>query len=74
MVVPYLTDLCRKLLMNVSNGLHRDVVLNSGTPMERCFFHVLMMLVSCYGAMILTSWGRTDGAPVVSDVGYSWKK
>lgn len=30
---------------------------------ERVFFHVLMALASAYGAMILTSWGRTNGAP-----------
>jgi hypothetical protein len=36
----------------------------SGTPHERVFFHVLMVLVSCYAAMLCTSWGSTDGYPV----------
>eukprot|EP00602_Paraphysomonas_sp_CaronLab_P000298 CAMPEP_0185032296 /NCGR_PEP_ID=MMETSP1103-20130426/20262_1 /TAXON_ID=36769 /ORGANISM="Paraphysomonas bandaiensis, Strain Caron Lab Isolate" /LENGTH=275 /DNA_ID=CAMNT_0027568135 /DNA_START=567 /DNA_END=1394 /DNA_ORIENTATION=+ len=36
---------------------------SSGTEHERVFFHVLMMLVSCYGAMMLTSWGKADGTP-----------
>ena len=39
---------------------------SSGTPMERAFFHALMVLASCYGAMILTGWGKTNGEPVVS--------
>lgn len=30
---------------------------------ERVFFHVLMALASAYGGMILTSWGKTNGAP-----------
>ena len=38
---------------------------SSGTPPERAFFHVLMLLAACYGAMVLTSWGRTDGSPEV---------
>lgn len=43
---------------------------SSGTPQERVFFHVLMVLVSCYGAMILTNWGKTSGAKLAegSDV------
>lgn len=44
---------------NASNN-HPDA---SGTLHERCFFHVLMMLVSCYAAMVLTNWGRSNGAP-----------
>lgn len=36
---------------------------SSGTAHERFFFHILMLLVSCYGAMILTNWGQTNGAP-----------
>lgn len=35
----------------------------SGGPRERMFFHALMMIASCYGGMILTSWARTDGSP-----------
>lgn len=37
--------------------------VSSGTPYERGFYHLLLMLVCCYSAMILTNWGRTDGAP-----------
>jgi len=33
---------------------------SSGTKREIIFFHALMMLVSCYGAMILTNWGASD--------------
>lgn len=39
---------------------------NSGTPRERSFFHLLMILVCCYATMILTNWGNTDGSPVSS--------
>lgn len=35
----------------------------SGGPRERMFFHALMMVASCYGAMVLTNWGKTDGSP-----------
>ena len=35
----------------------------SGGPRERMFFHALMMVASCYGAMVLTSWAKTDGSP-----------
>ena len=35
----------------------------SGGPRERMFFHGLMMIASCYGAMVLTNWGKTDGSP-----------
>uniref|UniRef100_A0A7S0SSW0 Serine incorporator n=1 Tax=Chromulina nebulosa TaxID=96789 RepID=A0A7S0SSW0_9STRA len=38
-------------------------IKESGTPNERAFFHVLMIFVCSYGAMILTSWGTTNGAP-----------
>jgi len=41
-----------------------EPVKSSGTAHERGFYHVLMILVSCYGCMILTSWGRTDGSPI----------
>ncbi|RYH14476.1 hypothetical protein EON65_33580, partial [archaeon] len=33
------------------------------TILTDAFYHVLLMLVSCYGAMILTAWGGTNGAP-----------
>lgn len=36
---------------------------SSGTPYERVFFHVLMVLLVCYANMILTNWGKTNGAP-----------
>jgi hypothetical protein len=36
---------------------------SSGTAHERFFFHIIMLLATCYGAMILTSWGQTNGAP-----------
>lgn len=34
---------------------------SSGTFYERVFFHVFMMLASCYGAMMLTDWGNSNG-------------
>lgn len=40
-----------------------DSPASSGSPMERLFFVILMALVACYGAMILTNWGKTDGSP-----------
>jgi hypothetical protein len=36
---------------------------SSGTVHERVFFHVLMMLTSCYCAMLFTNWGRANGLP-----------
>ena len=36
---------------------------SSGSYHERLFFHILMILVSSYGSMILTSWGNPTGAP-----------
>jgi hypothetical protein len=36
---------------------------STGSSRERMFFHVLMALASCYGGMVLTSWGRTSGEP-----------
>lgn len=36
---------------------------SSGTTHERVFFHVLMMLTSCYCAMMFTNWGRANGLP-----------
>jgi hypothetical protein len=36
---------------------------SSGTWHERVFFHVLMMLTSCYCAMLFTNWGRANGLP-----------
>lgn len=36
----------------------------SGSPIERVFFCVIMILVSCYSTMILTNWGKTNGEPV----------
>lgn len=36
---------------------------SSGTVHEQVFFHVLMMLTSCYCAMLFTSWGRANGLP-----------
>ena len=36
---------------------------SSGTPHERVFFHVLMILLVCYSNMILTNWGKPNGAP-----------
>ncbi len=40
-----------------------NVPNSSGPSKERMFFHVLMTLASCYGGMVLTSWGRTNGSP-----------
>ena len=36
---------------------------SSGTPYERVFFHILMVLLVCYCNMILTNWGKANGAP-----------
>ena len=36
---------------------------STGGAKERMFFHVLMALASCYGGMVMSSWGRTNGAP-----------
>jgi len=36
---------------------------SSGTTHERVFFHILMMLTSCYCAMLFTNWGRANGLP-----------
>ena len=35
------------------------------TPHERVFFHSLMALSSAFFAMVLTSWGKTDGSPEI---------
>lgn len=40
---------------------------SSGTPTERVAFHGFMVLASCYGAMILTGWGKTNGSPPGGD-------
>lgn len=36
---------------------------SSGTPHERVYFHILMILLVCYCNMILTNWGKANGAP-----------
>ena len=36
---------------------------SSGTAAERVYFHLLLVMFCCYTAMILTSWGNTDGSP-----------
>lgn len=40
---------------------------SSGTTHERVFFHVFMFLVTCYFAMIFTSWGSSNGSPENND-------
>lgn len=40
-----------------------EQVESSGSYHERFFFQILMILVSSYGAMILTSWGTTSATP-----------
>eukprot|EP00598_Pedospumella_elongata_P012772 CAMPEP_0185011740 /NCGR_PEP_ID=MMETSP1098-20130426/97943_1 /TAXON_ID=89044 /ORGANISM="Spumella elongata, Strain CCAP 955/1" /LENGTH=373 /DNA_ID=CAMNT_0027540781 /DNA_START=400 /DNA_END=1520 /DNA_ORIENTATION=+ len=40
----------------------KEEVKSSGTAHERVLYHVIMMLVCCYGSMILTNWGKTNGA------------
>jgi len=48
----------------VNRGVVDDTAVDaSGTLHERCFFHILMILVACYAAMVLTKWGRSNGAP-----------
>lgn len=60
---------------NTSNGGDRRSLAHpdsTGTSKERMFFHGLMCLASCYGCMILTSWGKTNGAPeAVGDYSYA---
>ena len=46
-----------------------EQVESSGSYQERMFFHLLMILVSSYGAMILTNWGTTSGSPDENNVG-----
>ena len=36
---------------------------HSGTTAERVYFHLLLVMFSCYAAMVLTSWGNADGSP-----------
>lgn len=36
---------------------------SSGTVHEMVFFHILMMLTSCYCSMLFTNWGRSNGLP-----------
>lgn len=38
---------------------------NNNNKYENVFFHTLMMLFACYGAMVLTSWDTTD-SPITS--------
>jgi hypothetical protein len=46
----------------------------SGSPIERVFFCGLMILVSCYSAMVLTNWGKTNGEPVAGgDIGVMYE-
>lgn len=45
-------------------GDPNDPLAHSGTPAERGFFHIVMVLVVSYAAMILTNWGTSDGASV----------
>jgi hypothetical protein len=47
-----------------ATGDPNDPLAHSGTPNERGFFHVMMVLVASYAAMILTNWGTSDGASV----------
>jgi len=56
---------------NGSDGSSNEAeqVESSGSYQERMFFHLLMILVSSYGAMILTNWGTTSGSPDENNVG-----
>jgi hypothetical protein len=45
---------------------------STGTPKEVMFFHVLMALASSYSAMVLSSWGKTNGAPEGASGNYSF--
>lgn len=45
------------------NGKEEDAVDSSGTLHERVLFGLIMTFLSCYGAMILTGWGTSDGRP-----------
>lgn len=46
-----------------------EQVESSGSYQERMFFHILMILVSSYGAMILTNWGASDGSIDENNIG-----
>ena len=53
---------------NGGNGSNSSDGGSSGTKRENVFFHALMMLVACYGAMVLTSWSVSDGStPAAAD-------
>eukprot|EP00286_Rhodomonas_abbreviata_P020930 CAMPEP_0181297978 /NCGR_PEP_ID=MMETSP1101-20121128/5537_1 /TAXON_ID=46948 /ORGANISM="Rhodomonas abbreviata, Strain Caron Lab Isolate" /LENGTH=229 /DNA_ID=CAMNT_0023402969 /DNA_START=623 /DNA_END=1309 /DNA_ORIENTATION=- len=52
-----------------SSANNNDNEASSGTPHERVLYHVIMILVACYGAMILTNWGKTNGSPAQGDGG-----
>lgn len=51
---------------NARNGSadEEEATKTSGPPHERVFFHIFLCLVTCYFCMILTSWGKTNGAPI----------
>lgn len=48
---------------NTTSSRNQDTIDDSGTAHERVFFHVLMVLVVSYGAMVLTNWGSPNGGP-----------
>jgi len=37
-----------------------------GSALERVLFHSVLTSASCYGAMVLTSWGSGDGSPITA--------
>jgi hypothetical protein len=45
------------------SGSEETIEECSGSPKERSFYHVLLLIASCFSTMILTSWGNTDGTP-----------
>ena len=54
-----------------NNNNNDDSSDSTGTGKERSFFHALLCLASCYACMVLTSWGKTDGAPEAAGDSYS---
>ena len=58
---------------NESNALINHDSASASAPKERIYYQILMTWVSCYCAMVLSSWGSSDGtptskSPLISDV------
>jgi len=49
-----------------TDDVEDEPIVDRGSATERVLFHVVLASASCYGAMVLTSWGSGDGSPVAS--------